>query len=106
MSNCVDIPLNYENEAEIEVKDITYEKNALGFYDTLSGKFVVHIRRDHQETELVFTFYKCAKGATGVCTENPKEFIEAVDCKRFLNDATGPWHMFGENRLNFDSNFL
>lgn len=96
MSNCLDIPMNYENEAEVEVKDITYEKNAQGFYDTLNGKFVVHILRDHQETELVLSFYKCPKDATGICTESLKEVVEAVDCKRFLTDATGPWHMFGE----------
>lgn len=87
--------MNYQNDAEVEVKDIIYEKNAQGFYDTLSGKFLVHILRDHKETELVLTFYKCPKGFVGICTENPKEVIEAVDCKRFLTDATGPWHMFG-----------
>lgn len=94
MSNCVDVPLNYENDAEVEVTEVNYQANAQGFQDVLNGKFVVHIRREHKETELVMTISKCAKGSTGICTENPTEFTESVDCKRFRTDTTGPWHMF------------
>jgi hypothetical protein len=94
MSNCIDVPMNYQNDAEVEIKDIEYERNSLGFVDTIHGKFVVHIHREHKETELVMNIFRCEKGATGICGENLKEYIEAVDCKRFLNDATGPWHMF------------
>lgn len=90
MSNCVDIPMNYKNDAEIEAFGITYMKNEQGFADTIDGKFIVHINREHKETEAVITFYKCPKGATGICTENPKEFIEALSCQRFLKDDTGP----------------
>jgi hypothetical protein len=86
--------MNYPTEAEIEVKDIIYQSNSQGFFDTVSGKFVVHVLRDHKETELVITFFKCPKGSTGYCTEDGKDFVEAVDCKRFLKDATGPWHIF------------
>lgn len=90
--------MNYQNDAEVEVKDIIYEKNADGFYDTLSGKFVVHIYRDHQETEAIITFFKCAKGVTEICTENSKKFVESLDCNRFLTDDSGPWHMFGKTQ--------
>ena len=94
MSNCVDLPMNYPNDAEIEVKDIVYQKNAQGFYDSIDGKFVVHIHRDHEETEVIITFYKCLKGTTEICLENSVDFVEALDCKRFLKDDSGPWHMF------------
>lgn len=90
----MDVSLNYQNDAEVEVTDVVYERNAQGFADTLHGKFLVHTRRDHKDTELVITFSKCPPGATGICTDNAKEFIEAVDCKRFHDDDTGPWHMF------------
>lgn len=93
MSNCQDIPMNYQNDAEIEVKDMIYEKNSDGFADTVSGKFLVHVHRDHRETEFVFTIFKCAKGTTGICAENPMKFTEALTCKRFRTDATGPWHV-------------
>lgn len=86
--------MNYNNDAEVEVKDIIYETNSLGFNDVIHGKFVVHILRDHKETELIMTFFKCPKGATGVCDQNPKEYIEKVNCPRFHKDDTGPWHMF------------
>lgn len=94
MSNCVDLSMDYQNDAEVEVMDIIYQKNQLGFVDVLHGKFVVHIRRDHKDTELVITFFKCAVGATGTCSENPKTVIEKLDCQRFHNDQTGPWYMF------------
>lgn len=94
MSNCADVPLNYQNDAEVEVKDIIYERNDKNFVEVLHGKFVVHIRRDHQDTEIVLTFYKCAPGTAGDCKENPREFIESIDCKRFQTDQTGPWAMF------------
>lgn len=94
MSNCFDIPLNYENDAEIEVSDIIYEKNALGFADVLHGKFLVHIHRSHELTELILTTFKCPKGASGTCNENPKDFIESLSCERFQTDQTGPWYMF------------
>lgn len=86
--------MNYQNDAEVEVKAITYERKPEGFADTLHGRFVVHIPRDHKQTELVMTFYKCPKDAVDVCKENAKEFVEDLDCVRFHNDATGPWHMF------------
>lgn len=94
MSNCIDTPLDYLNDAEVEVMDISYVTNELGFNDVLNGKFVVHVRRDHKDTELVLSFFKCPKGATGPCAENQKDFVEQVDCKRFHSDDTGPWHMF------------
>lgn len=94
MSNCLDIPLNYKNDAEVEVKDIVYEPNANGFTDTLHGKFVVHAHRDHKETEMIVTFFKCPPGAVGVCNEQLSEKIEALGCQRFRTDKTGPWYMF------------
>lgn len=94
LSNCVDIPMDYQNDAEVEVIDIVYQPNDKNFYDTLSGGFLVHVTREHKETELALWFYKCAKGSTGICQENKMEYVEAVDCKRFLEDDSGPWHMF------------
>lgn len=94
MSNCRDVPLDYKNDAEIEIMNIVYQKNSRGFRDTISGEFLVHVYREHKETELVMWFYKCPKDATGICDKNKVEFIENLTCKRFLTDDTGPWHMF------------
>lgn len=94
LSNCVDIPLNYQNDAEVEVKEVYFEKNAQGYADVLHGKFIVHAHRDHKEPEVIITFYKCAKGSEGICTENPSEFIENVSCARLHSDKTGPWYMY------------
>ena len=94
MSNCVDIPLDYHNDAEVEVNGITYEKNEKGFVDVIHGRFLVHVNRDHKPSEQILTIYKCAKGSSGFCTENPSEFIENLDCKRFHTDKTGPWYMY------------
>lgn len=94
MSNCVDVSLDYENDAEIEVRNIIYERNEQGLVDVLHGKFVVHIHREHEETEVILTIFRCPKGATGICTENGVDYLEALDCHRFQNDKTGPWYMF------------
>lgn len=94
MSNCVDIPMDYKNDAEVEIMNIVYQRNAKNFIDTISGEFLVHVSRDHKATELVLWFYKCPKGSTGFCDQNKAEFIEPMTCKRFLEDDSGPWHMF------------
>lgn len=94
MSNCLDVPLDYQNDAEVETMNIVYQRNAKNFVDTVSGEFMVHVQREHKDTELVLWFFKCPKGSTGVCSENKKEFTENLNCKRFLEDDSGPWHMF------------
>jgi len=94
MSNCVDVPMDYGNEAEILVKDIIYEKNAAGFVDQVHGKFIVHTRRDHKNTETIMTIYKCASDSVGICKENAKDFLENLDCIRFMTDDKAPWFMF------------
>lgn len=94
MSNCRDVPLDYQNDAEVEIMNIIYQKNGNGFFDTISGEFLVHIHREHKETELAMWFFKCPKGTTEICDEMKQEFIDPLSCKRFLNDDTGPWHMF------------
>lgn len=86
--------MDYKNDAEVEILNIVYQENAKKFVDTISGEFLVHITANHAETELVMAFYKCAKGSTGVCNENESQFVEQVNCQRFLEDDTGPWHMF------------
>lgn len=86
--------MNYPNDAEVEVLDVVYERNDKGFTDILHGKYHVHVKADHKDTELIMTIFKCPKGTTGTCKENPKEFIEKIDCERFLNDQSGPWYMF------------
>ena len=86
--------MNYQNDAEVEIKDIIYDSNSSGFADVVHGKYVVHVHRDHTDTELVMTIFKCPKGATGMCSEKLLEVTEPLDCQRFLTDATGPWHMF------------
>ncbi|XP_070509032.1 uncharacterized protein [Chironomus tepperi] len=95
LSNCDDIPLDYTQDAEIEVADVTYEANEMGFYDTLHGKYIVHIHQlDHIDIELVITFFKCPKGAVGPCKNVLKEYVESITCKRFLEDKSGPWYVF------------
>lgn len=49
---------------------------------------------DAKGTELIITTYRCEKSAPGVCTDNAKEFIEPMDCKRYHEDKSGPWYMF------------
>jgi hypothetical protein len=73
---------------------VTYEKNDKGFVDILHGKYVVHVHADHSDSELVMLFYSCPPGATGTCNENRKEFVEKLDCERFLSDSSGPWYAF------------
>lgn len=94
MSNCQDIPLNYKNEAEIEVQDVSYIKNENGFVDVIHGKYIVHLQSDHSDGEFIMVFYKCASGSTGLCKDNEKIFTETLSCNRFLTDPTGPWFMF------------
>lgn len=43
---------------------------------------------------LRMTFFKCAKDTMGPCNENPTVHEEVLDCLRFTEDASGPWHMF------------
>lgn len=86
--------MDYLNDAEVEVKDVIYERNANGFADVMHGKFTVHFDRDHKETELIMTIFKCAKGSVGMCKDNPTEYIEDLSCERFQTDKTGPWYIF------------
>jgi hypothetical protein len=90
----VEIPLDYPKDAEVEVRDVIYEKNAAGFVDTLHGKYIVHLLANHIESELIMTFYKCDKLTNGLCVENPRDFTENLTCMRFLTDKTGPWYIF------------
>lgn len=60
----------------------------------IHGKFLVHLRRDHKDTEVVIAFFKCPKGAEGLCETKVKEVTEDLDCVRFHKDKTGPWAMF------------
>lgn len=85
------MPLNYQNDAEIEVKDITYERNQLGFIDVVHGKYVVHFLRDHQMTELIINTFQCTPESTGICGDNSKDYLIALSCERFLSDKSGPW---------------
>lgn len=72
------------------MKDITYEANSEGFRDAIHGKFVVHLLRDHTETEVVIVFFKCPKGETGICGTKFNEVVEDLGCKRFQTDKSGP----------------
>lgn len=83
--------MDYLNDAEVEVKGITMETNANGFNDVLHGKFLVHVHRDHKDTELVLIISKCPPGATGICTENSESFTTDMDCVKFHSDKSGPW---------------
>lgn len=78
----------------MEVRGVTYETNALGFADVVHGKFVVHIHREHKDSELILAFFKCAPGSQGLCDQKMGETIENLDCKRFHSDKTGPWYMY------------
>lgn len=69
-------------------------KNDKNFVDVLHGKYVVHIRSDHVDSEFIMMFYKCPSGSTEICKDNEKIFTENLTCNRFLTDPTGPWFMF------------
>lgn len=87
--------MDYKNAAEVEVKDVTYEANAEGFFDALHGKFVVHILRDHKDTEIINFFFKCPKGdKKEICDIEFNSKIEDMSCEKFHTDKTGPWAMF------------
>ncbi|KAG5666346.1 hypothetical protein PVAND_014381 [Polypedilum vanderplanki] len=94
LSNCLDEKIDYQKDSDIEVKDVTYEKNEKSFVDILHGKYIVHVHNDHSDSEIVFTFFSCPLGSTAPCKDNPKQYIEKIDCERFLTDSTGPWYVF------------
>lgn len=41
--------------------------------------------------------FKCPADSVGPCTSNPIVHQELVDCKRFIEDDSGPWHMFSSS---------
>lgn len=40
--------------------------------------------------------WRCGKGSTDTCLENPEHFIEVLHCERFHKDITGPWAMIAD----------
>lgn len=92
LENCRDVPLKYE-EAHVSIKDVTYDTNADGLYDTIHGKYNVRTLSDAQEhNELIINIYKCGE----IC-ENLKEFILQMNCEDFHDpEKIGPWTMFSE----------
>lgn len=86
--------MDYPNQADIQVKDVIYEKNDKGLVDIVHGKYQVHVHSADIASELIMTFYKCPSGSKDLCKDNPREISEKMDCKRFLSDKSGPWYMF------------
>lgn len=43
---------------------------------------------------LQMVFYRCPKDSEVPCEENPIYHEEILDCNRFMDDSSGPWHMY------------
>lgn len=45
---------------------------------------------------LQIDLYKCRKDleSQGPCLDNPTHYEELLDCKRLVEDSSGPWHMY------------
>lgn len=41
--------------------------------------------------------FKCPVDTTGRCSDNSDAFEEILDCQRFKEDSSGPWHMYSSS---------
>lgn len=64
-----------------------------GLCDTVHGKFVVSAV-DTSPKLWIMTIYKCPADTKGPCNDNEVVHEEEMDCRRFLEDTSGPWSMF------------
>lgn len=95
LENCRDVPLHYE-DAHVSIRDVIYETNSDGLFDTIHGKYDVRTLSDAKEqNELIITISKCISGEKNC--ELLNEFIVQMNCVDFHNPKkTGPWSMFSE----------
>lgn len=76
---------------------VSYEINSnTGMCNTIHGKFRVK-NIDTNPRILIIKFFKCPADNMGPCNSNPIVHEESMDCKRFVEDDSGPWHMFSSS---------
>lgn len=93
LDNCEE----YGQTAPVHLTSVRYDINPdTGVCDVIHGEFSVKTI-DTAPKVLFMTLFKCAPDSTGKCLANPTTHEEAMDCKRFVEDDAGPWHMFSSS---------
>lgn len=93
LANCDDTI----DHAPVYLTKVWYEMGPENLCDTIHATF--HVATiDLAPNELSMVLYKCPGGhIEDPCFDNPTEHVEHLDCDRFVNDDTGPWHMFSSS---------
>lgn len=93
LDNC----LQHGQSRNAHLISVSYELDAdTGICNTIHAKFNV-TEIDTNPRIWKMTIFKCPADTTGFCNSNPTTHEELVDCKRFIEDDSGPWHMFSSS---------
>lgn len=93
LDNCVESG----RTAPVHLTSVTYELNpASGVIDVIHAQYSVKTP-DLADNHLIMRLYKCPADFVGTCNLNPTIHEEPMPCERFVQDSTGPWHMFSSS---------
>lgn len=93
LDNCEEVG----RTAPVDLTSVRYEINPeSGLCDVMHGEFTVQTV-DTGSNDLEMTLFRCPADAPMPCTMNPVVHKEYLNCKRFVEDSSGPWHMFSES---------
>lgn len=93
MANCDELtekPIAYVIEARPEMDPVT---NLIKAYHAKFNWTKV----DTGPRIVTMIIFKCPKGSMGSCISNPTVHQETLSCKRFMEDDSGPWHMYSSS---------
>lgn len=92
LANCDD----HGTTIPVYLISVSYDRDpATGICNTIHAKFN-STTEDKSDAIWKLYFYRCPAGDAMLakCDSNPTVHEEAVNCKRFIEDDSGPWHFF------------